>query len=123
MAFYCTVMLAIALELAVWKDRSYEDMASKFFEHFVDISDAMNKMSGGTGLWDDEDGFYYDQLKFHEKRRECKLRLRSMVGVIPLYACLVMDDEYVDKLPGFKKRMDWFLANRKDLGSKVRIYT
>ena len=59
MAFYCTVMLSIALELAVWKDRSYEDMASKFFEHFVDISDAMNH----KGLWDEEDGFYYDQLR------------------------------------------------------------
>lgn len=59
MAFYCTVMLSIALELAVWKDLSYEDMASKFFEHFVDISDAMNT----KGLWDEEDGFYYDQLR------------------------------------------------------------
>ena len=122
MAFYCTVMLTIALELAVWKDRSYEDMASKFFEHFVDISDAMNKMSGGIGLWDTEDGFYYDQLRFDESR-QCKLRLRPMVGLIPLYACLVIDDEYVDKLPDFGKRMDWFLTNRKDLGSKVRIYT
>ena len=54
-----------------------------------------------------------------DERRECKLRVRSMVGVIPLYACLVINDEYVDKLPGFKKRMDWFLKNRQDLGSEV----
>ncbi|CAB4005819.1 Glycosyl hydrolase family 63 C-terminal domain-containing [Paramuricea clavata] len=114
MAFYCTVMLSIALELAVWKDPSYEDMASKFFEHFVDISDAMNH----KGLWDEEDGFYYDQLRFDE-RRECKLRVRSMVGLIPMYACLVINDEYVDKLPGFKKRMDWFLKHREDLRNEV----
>ena len=114
-------MLSIALELAVWNDRSYEDMASKFFEHFVDISDAMNQMSSGKGLWDNEDGFYYDQLRLDDQR-ECKLRVRSMVGLIPLYACLVLDDEYVQKLPGFRKRMDWFLENRKDLRTEVSCY-
>lgn len=118
MAFYCTVMLSIALELAVWKDHSYEDMASKFFEHFVDISDAMNQMSGGKGLWDSEDGFYYDQLRLDDNQ-ECKLRVRSMVGLIPLYACLVLNNEYLDKLPEFRKRLDWFLKNRQDLSSEI----
>lgn len=62
MAFFCVVMLTMALELAV-HDPVYEDMASKFFEHFVSIVDAMNKLGGGEGLWNEEDGFYYDHLR------------------------------------------------------------
>lgn len=116
MAFYCVIMLNIALDLAI-DDQTYEDMASKFFEHFTQISDAINQMSDGVGLWDEQDGFYYDHLSTDSC--SLPLRVRSMVGLVPLMACLVLDDEYVQKLPGFKKRLDWFLSNRKDLASQV----
>ena len=111
MAFYCATMLSIALELA--RDNpANEDMASKFFEHFVAIADAMNTL-GGTGLWDEEDGFYYDQLRVDG--RTIPLKVRSLVGLIPLLAVEVLDDELIQGLPGFKKRMDWFLEHRPDL--------
>ena len=210
MAFFCVVMLDMALELSM-RDPSYEDMASKFFEHFIMIVDAMNaaddgkggcwvapqckpslasdvvvapqlwmcdprgaiwcvtpgvrtyvgnrhsksrEFSGGvvsssvqqiqkcvfwweqaasgwvwtcfktscfcSGLWDEEDGFYYDMLRFPEGAQ--RMRVRSMVGLIPLYACLVLDSENTNALPGFKKRMQWFLNNRKDLKSRVKIF-
>ena len=116
MAFYCVIMLNIALDLAI-SDDTYEDMASKFFEHFTQISDAINQMSDGVGLWDEEDGFYYDHLSSDSS--SFPLRVRSMVGLVPLMACLVLDDEYMNRLPGFKKRLDWFMKNRKDLASLV----
>jgi hypothetical protein len=115
MAFYCTTMLSIALELAR-HDPSYEDVASKFFEHFVHITDAMNCIGGG-GLWDDNDGFYYDQIRFEHD--SIPMQIRSLVGVIPLLAVAVLDDALIHKLPGFKKRMEWFLDHRKDLASHV----
>jgi hypothetical protein len=115
MAFYCSTMLAMALELAK-HDAAYEDLASKFFEHFVAITDAMNNL-GGTGLWDEQDGFYYDQL--HVDGKEMPLRTRSMVGVIPLFAAEILEDDVIERLPGFKKRMGWFLENRKDLGRHI----
>jgi len=111
MGFFSLVMLDMALNLAV-DDPSYEDMASKFFEHFVMIVDAINDI-GGNGLWDETDGFYYDKMR--RGNEEHILRTRSMVGLIPLYSILVLEDEVVKKLPGFKKRFDWFLANRKDI--------
>ena len=111
MAFYCSTMLAIALELAE-EDPSYEDIASKFFEHFIAIADAMNHL-GGTGLWHEEDGFYYDQLLLDGK--SFPLRLRSMVGLIPLFAVEFIEDDRLDCLPGFAKRTRWFLENRRDL--------
>ncbi|MFL5244749.1 MAG: MGH1-like glycoside hydrolase domain-containing protein [Gemmataceae bacterium] len=111
MAFYCTTMLAIALELA-HKDPAYEDVASKFFEHFVAIVDAMNSF-GGSGLWDEEDGFYYDRLKI--KGNEIPLRIRSLVGIVPLFAVEVLEDSKMERLPGFRKRLQWFLDNRQDL--------
>jgi hypothetical protein len=111
MAFYCTTMLAMALELAR-HDPIYEDVASKFFEHFVAITDAMNA-HGGTGLWNEEDGYYYDQLLVGG--RVLPLRLRSMVGIIPLFAVETLDDDLVAQLPGFAKRLRWFLENRRDL--------
>ena len=117
MAFYCVVMLNIALDLAVQYDDAYQDMASKFFEHFTQISDAINQMSDGVGLWDEQDGFYYDHLS--SGSCSMPLRVRSMVGLVPLFACLVLDDEYMSKLSGFKKRLDWFMKNRKDLASQV----
>ena len=115
MAFYCNTMLAMALELAS-EDPAYEDVASKFFEHFVAITDAMNTL-GGTGLWDETDGFYYDQL--HANDMHTPLRIRSLVGLVPLFACEIIEDEVIAKLPGFRKRMDWFLRNRPDLGRHI----
>ena len=115
MAFYCNTMLAIALELAS-EDPAYEDVASKFFEHFVAITDAMNTL-GGTGLWDEQDGFYYDLL--HVDGMQTPLRVRSLVGLVPLFACEIIEDEVIAKLPGFRKRMDWFLRNRPDLGRHI----
>jgi hypothetical protein len=115
MAFYSATMLSMALELAK-DDPAYEDMASKFFEHFVAIVDAMNHF-GGAGLWDEQDGFYYDIL--HVDQQEIPLRVRSLVGLAPLFAVEVLEDEVVDRLPGFKKRMRWFLENRKDLGRHI----
>jgi hypothetical protein len=118
MAFYCATMLSMALELAR-EDASYADVASKFFEHFVAIVDAMNAM-GGDGLWNEDDGFYYDQL--HADGMRVPLRVRSMVGVLPLIACEILEPEVIDRLPGFKKRLEWFLANRTDLAHHITYY-
>lgn len=115
MAFYCGTMLSIALELAM-HDPAYEDVASKFFEHFVDIIDAIN-MLGGVGLWDETDGFYYDHLKTPEMTSP--LRVRSIVGLIPVLAVEILEKESVDKLPGFSKRMRWFLEHRQDLARHI----
>jgi hypothetical protein len=117
MAFFCVTMLDIALELALYDD-VYEDMASKFFEHFVSIVDAMNQLSGGKGLWNEEDGFYYDHLRFPDGHSEV-MRVRSMVGLIPLFACLVLEDEVIQRLSGFKKRMLWFMHNQKHLAKQI----
>jgi hypothetical protein len=115
MAFYCVTMLEMALELA--RDNpACEDMASKFFEHFIGIVDAINGL-GGTGLWCPEDGFYYDQLHVHEQ--VTPLRVRSMVGLLPLMACTVLDQDTLDRHPAFAKRLRWFLANRPDLARHV----
>jgi hypothetical protein len=115
MAFYCTTMLAMALELAQ-HDRSYADMASKFFEHFVAIADAINTL-GGSGLWDEQDGFYYDQLRVDGHGEP--VRVRSLVGLMPLIAVEVLQRSQIEALPGFKKRMDWFLENRQDLARHI----
>ena len=115
MAFYCVTMLAMALELA-HEDPAYEDVASKFFEHFVAIADAMNTL-GGSGLWDEQDGFYYDQLQTGGK--SVRLPIRSLVGIIPLLAVEVLDDRRTDRLSGFRKRLQWFLDNRRDLARHV----
>ncbi|MDF1751244.1 MAG: glucosidase [Verrucomicrobiales bacterium] len=116
MASYCLLMLSMSLELAKHRP-AYEDIASKFFEHFVNITDAINAL-GGDGLWDDEDGFYYDQLIIDHKN-PIPLKVRSLVGLLPLIAVTVLDQETIDSLPGFKKRMDWFLKNRKELAKYV----
>jgi hypothetical protein len=123
MAFYCATMLSMALELARFEPE-YEDMASKFFEHFVHITDAMNALGDG-GLWDEQDGFYYDELHLPDgaATREIPLRVRSMVGLLPLIAVEVLEDEVIDRLPAFKKRMRWFLDNRRDLARGVSFGT
>jgi hypothetical protein len=115
MAFYSATMLSIAMELAM-ENPATEDTASKFFEHFVAITDAMNTL-GGTGLWDEEDGFYYDRL--HVDGRSVPLKVRSLVGLIPLIAVEVLEQETIDRLPGFRKRLDWFLNNRRDLAGQI----
>jgi hypothetical protein len=110
MGMYCLDMLAIAMELAR-EDPAYEDVASKFFEHFVYITQAMNNRGGhGITLWDEEDGFYYDVLHLPDGRHPF-LKVRSMVGLIPLYAVEVLEPEALDALPGFQRRMRWFLDN------------
>jgi hypothetical protein len=111
MAFYCATMLAMALELAS-ENPAYEDVASKFFEHFIAIADATNHL-GGSGLWDEADGFYCDLL--HADGMKVPLRIRSLVGVVPLFAVEILDHETIERLPGFRKRLQWFLENRKDL--------
>jgi Glycosyl hydrolase family 63 C-terminal domain len=116
MAFYCLTMLSMALELAQ-ENPVYEDLASKFFEHFVAITQAINSI-GGSGLWDEEDGFYYDQLKINGS--SIPLRTRSLVGLLPLIAVEVLETAQIDRLPGFHKRMQWFLNYRKD---DVRLIT
>ena len=118
MASFCQVMLVMALELALEKP-AYEDIASKFFEHFVNICDAINSL-GGTGLWDDEDGFYYDQLIINHEQ-PIPLRIRSLVGLLPMCAVTVLKQNTIDALPGFRKRMDWFLVNRPDLLKYITV--
>ena len=112
MAMFCLNMLKIALELATKVDPIYEDIASKFFEHFLYIAHAMNAVGGG--LWDETDGFFYDGLRL--PNGTCKLlRLRSLVGLIPLFAVDTMEPEVIERLPGFRRRMEWFIKNRPDL--------
>lgn len=111
MAFYCLTMLTISLELAGYNP-VYEDMASKFFEHFVHIADAINKF-GGNGLWDEHDGFYYDLLKHNGDQQFIKTR--SLVGLLPLIAVEILEEQHLKKHKGFCKRMEWFLKNRRDL--------
>ena len=114
MAMYCVNMLAIAMELA-GRDPAYEDVASKFFEHFVYIIRAMNDMAGeGIELWDDEDKFYYDVLHMPDGQN-LRLRIRSMVGLVPLFAVETLEPQCVERLPGFKRRMEWFIRNRPHL--------
>jgi hypothetical protein len=115
MAMYCLNMLAIALELAR-ENRAYEDLASKFFEHFVYIAHAMRGL-GGEGLWDEEDGFYYDVLHTDSEHRQMKVR--SLVGLIPLFAVETLEPEIVDALPGFKRRMQWFIENHPEFNAHL----
>ncbi len=118
MAMYCLNMLAIALELA-GEDGTYEDLASKFWEHFLYISGAMNNLGDeGISLWDEEDGFYYDVLHIHGQS-SMPLKVRSMVGLIPLFAVGSIDPEILDALPNFKRRMQWFIENRPSLIGNV----
>jgi hypothetical protein len=120
MGMYCLNMLAIALELAK-EDPAYEDVASKFFEHFVNIAHAMNDMgTGGRSLWDDEDGFYYDVLQL-PNGEEHFMKIRSMVGLIPLCAVETLEPEIVDRLPGFKRRMQWFIDNHTDVPEHIEM--
>jgi Glycosyl hydrolase family 63 C-terminal domain len=118
MAMYCLNMLAIALELAA-EDETYEDVASKFFEHFIYIANAMNTLGrDGISLWDEDDGFYYDVIDF-QGRGSQTLKVRSMVGLIPLFAVSTIEPDVLDRLPDFKQRLYWFIENCPDLVSNV----
>jgi len=119
MAMYCLNMLAIALELAR-QDPAYQDVASKFFEHFVYIAHAVHDLGDeGINLWDEQDGFYYDVL--HGNGAVHRLTVRSMVGLIPLFAVETLEPEVVDRLPGFKRRMQWFIDNHPELRRHVEV--
>ncbi|MDR3716198.1 MAG: glucosidase [Puia sp.] len=118
MAMYSLNMMRIALELSV-TNPVYQDMATKFFEHFLYIAAALSSMgSEGDGLWDDEDEFFYDALKLPDDG-SFKMKLRSMVGLIPLFAVEVLDDELLTSQPIFTKRLRWFLDYRPDLAALV----
>ena len=118
MGMFSLSMLRIALELA-HKDAAYEDVATKFFEHFLWIAAALNNLGGsGIPLWDEEDEFFYDVLQLPSGEIQ-KLKVRSLVGLIPLLAVETIDAEVLAKLPNFERRMDWFLNHRPDLASLV----
>lgn len=114
MAMYALNMLNIALELAL-DNPVYEDIATKFFEHFIYISAAMNRIGTDRDtLWDEQDGFFYDVLQLPNCHSQ-RLKIRSMVGLIPLFAVTTIEPELLEKLPAFKERLEWFLANRPQL--------
>ncbi len=120
MAMYCLNLMRIALELAI-HNRVYEDIATKFFEHFLHIAEAITNIGGdgkGVGLWDEEDQFYYDELTLPDGRMH-KLKVRSMVGLIPLFAVETLEPELLDQLPDFQRRLKWFLNYRPDLANLV----
>jgi Mannosylglycerate hydrolase MGH1-like glycoside hydrolase domain len=121
MGMYCLNMLAIALELAK-QDAAYEDVASKFFEHFVYIAHATRELGDDAiNLWDADDGFYYDVL--HSDGAAYPMKVRSMVGLVPLFAVETLEPEIVDRLPGFKRRMQWFIDNHPEFREHVEMTT
>ncbi len=118
MAMYSLNMMRIALELAT-QNHVYEDMATKFFEHFLFIAGAMANIGGdGSNLWDAEDEFFYDVLHLPHGER-IPLKVRSMVGLIPLFAVETLEPELLEQLPEFKQRLEWFLNYRPDLATLV----
>jgi hypothetical protein len=122
MGMFCLNMLAIALELAQ-DDRVYEDIATKFFEHFLYIAGALNNLGGsGVSLWNEEDGFYYDAIHF-DSGDVVPLRIRSLVGLIPVLAVHVLEPGVIAALPDFRRRMRWFLTNRPELARHVASWT
>ncbi|KAF9038280.1 hypothetical protein BDZ89DRAFT_1129641 [Hymenopellis radicata] len=118
MAFYCLNMLNMALELAK-HNPVYEDIASKFFEHFIFIADAMTYKEGDDefSLWNEQDGMYYDAIQFGPGN-SMQLPVRSLVGLIPLYATLVLEPATLNRFPGFKKRVEWFIDNRPEVAAR-----
>ncbi len=115
MAFYCGCMLQMALELAN-DNQAYSDMASKFFEHYVDIAEAMNTLHG-SGLWEDNDGFYYDH--WSKNGQSTAMRVRSLVGLIPLCTNVTIYESKIRSLPGFQRRMNWFLKYRPEMAKHM----
>jgi hypothetical protein len=121
MAMYSLDMLAIALELAK-REASYEDVASKFWEHFVYIAHAITGAAQAGrdrhSLWDEEDGFFYDVLAFSDGRRQ-PLKLRSMVGLLPLLAVQTVEPDLLAQMPAFSRRLEWFVAHRRRISRRV----
>jgi hypothetical protein len=120
MAMYCLNLMRIALELAL-HNPVYQDIATKFFEHFLNIAEALTNIGGdehGVGLWDEEDQFYYDELNLPDGRM-IKLKVRSLVGLIPLFAVETLEPELLDRLPEFTGRLKWLLNHRPDLANLV----
>ena len=118
MGMYCLNLLGIALELAR-EDPAYEDVASKFWEHFIYIAHAMNTRGGeDIDLWDEEHGFYYDVLHLPDGQH-FPLKVRSMVGLIPLFAVQTLEPKLLNRLPGFKRRLEWFIDHRPELIQNV----
>ena len=118
MAMYALNMMRISMELSLYNP-IYEDMAIKFFEHYLYIAAAMDNL-GETknGLWNEEDGFFYDLLQLNNGD-SVSLKLRSIVGLIPMFAVEVVEHELLEKLPNFRKRMDWILNNKPELANLV----
>lgn len=118
MAMYSLNLMRIALELAQ-HNHVYEDIATKFFEHFLAIAEAMTNVGEtGLGLWNEEDGFFYDVLEL-PGYRAFPMKIRSMVGLIPLFAVETLDPELLSAVPGFKQRLEWYLNYRPDLAALV----
>lgn len=118
MAMYCLNLMRMALELAQ-ANPVYEDIATKFFEHFLHIAEALNNIGEqGIGMWDEEDQFYYDVLKLPDGKA-IPLKVRSMVGLIPLFAVETLEPELLERVPEFRKRLNWFLDYRPDLAKLV----
>ncbi len=120
MAMYCLNLMRIALELSL-HNHVYEDIATKFFEHFLNIAEAMTNIGGdgnGVGLWDEEDEFYYDTLQLPEGE-VVSLKVRSMVGLIPLFAVETLEPDLLDQVPEFSSRLRWLLGNRPHLARLV----
>jgi hypothetical protein len=121
MGMYCLNMLAMALELALVKP-AYESVATKFFEHFIYIAHAINRAFGGSGLWNEADGFYYDMLHTPDNHF-IPLKIRSFVGLIPLYAVEPLEADTLEKLPHFRRRMEWFIKYRPALAANIPLMT
>ncbi|MBI1876761.1 MAG: glucosidase [Chloroflexi bacterium] len=121
MGMYCLNMLAIALELAR-TDHAYEDVATKFFEHFIYIANAISNLTAGVSLWDEEDGFFYDMLNL-PNAEHIPLKIRSLVGLIPLFAVETLEPDLLEKLPRFRQRMEWFIEYRPQLAQNIASFT
>ena len=121
MAAYALTMMRIAIELAA-TDPVYEDLAIKFFEHFLLIAETMTRVGGDSGLWDEQDEFYYDVLRLPDGR-SVPLRVRSLVGLIPMLAVHVIEQSTLDALPRFAAELRWFAAHRSELASLVSRWT
>ncbi len=118
MGFYCASMLNIALELALTRS-IYEDIASKFLEHYVTIVDALNH-ADGSGLWQDDAGFYFDRLVLSTGETR-QIAIRSLVGLIPLFGVAVLHQEKLERLKSFKDRLTWFTQHRPNLARHIAV--
>ena len=121
MGMFCLDMLAIALELSHTRP-AYEGIATKFFEHFVAISHAINGFDGEIGMWDPVDGFYYDVVRVKGGPPE-HLKVRSFVGLIPLFACLAIEPGTLEHLPHFRRRVEWYIRYRSMLAGNLCLMT